>query len=76
MIAMLKCYECATNDATEEAIAICIMCGKGLCMEHAKRVDLPIWEGGYPTPVKVMKKGLPRFVCHECAEILMPGACE
>ena len=76
MIAMLKCYECATNDVTEEAIAICIMCGKGLCMEHAKRVDLPIWQGGYPTPVKILKKGLPRFICQECADVLMPGGCE
>ena len=52
------------------------MCGKGLCMEHAHRVDLPIWEGGYPAPVKVMKKGLPRFVCDDCGNVLMPGACE
>ncbi len=76
MIAMLKCYECATNDVTEEAVAICIMCGKGMCMEHGKRVDLPIWQGGYPAPVKVLKKGLPRFICQECADVLMPGACE
>ena len=76
MIAMLKCYECAKNDSTEEAVALCIMCGKGLCMEHAKRVDLPIWQGGYPVPVKILKKGLPRFICQECADILMPGACE
>ena len=76
MIAMLKCYECAENGDTEEAVAMCIMCGKGLCMEHAKRIDLPIWQGGYPAPVKVLKKGLPRFVCRECGNILMPGACE
>lgn len=76
MIAMLKCYECAINDVTEEAVAMCIMCGKGMCMEHAKRVDLPIWQGGYPAPVKILKKGLPRFICQECADVLMPGACE
>lgn len=76
MIVMLKCYECAKNDSAEEAVALCIMCGKGLCMEHAKRVDLPIWTGGYPAPVKMLKKGLPRFVCSECGNILMPGACE
>lgn len=76
MIAMLKCYECTLKRVKEEAVAICIMCGKGMCMEHAKRVDLPIWEGGYPTPVKILKKGLPRFICEECAEVLLPGACE
>ncbi len=73
---MLRCYECALKDETEEAVAICIMCGKGICMGHAHRIDLPIWEGGYPIPVKVLKKGLPRFVCSDCGNILMPGACE
>ncbi len=47
-----------------------------MCLEHAKRVDLPIWEGGYPAPVRILKKGLPRFVCSDCGNILMPGACE
>jgi hypothetical protein len=73
---MLRCYECAIDNAKNEAVSICIMCGKGLCMEHAKRIDLPIWEGGYPVPVKMLKKGLPRFVCDSCANILLPGGCE
>jgi hypothetical protein len=73
---MLRCYECALQDKVEEAVAICIMCGKGMCMEHAMRVDLPIWTGGYPAPVKILQKGLPRFICRECADVLMPGACE
>jgi len=76
VIYMLKCYQCATNGTGEESVAICIMCGKGLCMNHANRIDLPIWEGGYPTPVKMMKKGLPRFVCSDCGNILLPGSCE
>lgn len=76
MIHMLRCYECATSDAKEEAVSICIMCGKGLCMEHAKRIDLAIWEGGYPAPVKILKKSLPRFVCRDCGNVLVPGGCE
>jgi len=76
VIAMLKCYLCAENDVKNEAVSVCIMCGMGLCIEHARRVDLPIWEGGYPAPVKILKKGLPRFVCSDCGNILMPGACE
>jgi hypothetical protein len=76
VIFMLRCYECAEKESVEEAVALCIMCGKGLCMEHSHRIDLPIWEGGYPAPVKLLKKGLPRFVCRECGNILMPGACE
>lgn len=76
MIFMLKCYQCAENGVDEEAVAVCIMCGMGLCMEHAIMADLPIWEGGYPAPVKVLKKGLPRILCSYCRDILFPGACE
>lgn len=72
---MLKCYECAENGANVEGVAVCITCGIGLCMEHAKRVDLPIWEGGYPMPVKILEKGLPRIMCKYCSEIIIPEAC-
>jgi len=76
VIVMLKCYQCAKEGVEEEAVAVCIMCGMGLCMEHAIRADLPIWEGGYPIPVRILKKGLPRFICSYCRDVLFPGACE
>ncbi len=65
---MLKCFMCDENNKTEEAVAICIVCGMGLCMEHARRADLEIWEGHYPMPVKTMEKDLPRFLCEYCIE--------
>jgi hypothetical protein len=65
---MLKCYIHDENNETEEAVAICIVCGMGLCMEHAQRADLQIWEGKYPMPVKIMPKNLPRFICKYCTE--------
>lgn len=72
----MKGYICAKMGKNTDAVAVCIVCGMGVCMEHAKRVDLPIWEGGYPVPVKMLKKGLPRFVCADCGNVLVPGACE
>jgi len=65
---MLKCFMCDENNKTEEAVSICIVCGMGLCMEHARRADLEIWEGHYPMPVKTMEKDLPRFLCEYCIE--------
>ena len=65
---MLKCFICDENNKTEEAVSICIVCGMGLCMEHARRADLEIWEGHYPMPVKTMKFDLPRFLCEYCIE--------
>ena len=65
---MLKCFVCDEKNKTEEAVSVCIVCGMGLCMEHAQRVHLEIWEGQYPMPVKIMEKNLPRFLCEYCIE--------
>ena len=65
---MLKCFICDENNKTQEAVSVCIVCGMGLCMEHAHRADLEIWEGKYPMPVKAMKFDLPRFLCKYCIE--------
>lgn len=63
---MLKCYDCMEDNTDAEAVSVCIACGKGLCMEHTHRLDVPIWEGSYPMPVKVMDKSLPRIMCEYC----------
>ena len=28
---MLKCYDCSEENKVNEAVGICIVCGKGLC---------------------------------------------
>ncbi|WP_054847991.1 DUF2180 family protein [Methanoculleus chikugoensis] len=60
----MKCYYCALEGKDSEAVAICIVCGMGgLCMEHAIRKDVDVWEGGYPLPSKRVKTPLPRILC-------------
>lgn len=71
---MMKCYDCMEEGKTEEAVSICIFCGKGLCMDHKMVMELPVQTGTYPD-VKVCEKELPKMVCKECFEIIMPGAC-
>lgn len=39
---MLKCYDCLEKSKENEAVGICIVCGKGLCMEHIKQVEFPM----------------------------------
>lgn len=44
----MKCYVCAEQGKDTDAVAICIVCGMGLCTEHAIREETEIWSGGYP----------------------------
>jgi hypothetical protein len=62
----MKCYVCAKEGEDSDAVAICIVCGMGLCVEHLVREEVEIWEGGYPFPSKKLKKTIPRILCQAC----------
>ena len=62
----MKCYLCALAQKETDAVAICILFGMGVCMDHLVREELEIWEGGYPFPSKKMKRTLPRILCKPC----------
>lgn len=62
----MKCYLCALAQKDTDAVAICILCGMGVCMDHLVREELEIWEGGYPFHSKKMKRTLPRILCKPC----------
>ena len=66
----MKCYICAEQGKDTEAVAICIVCGMGLCMKHAIREEQEVWEGGYPFPSKKVSKTLPRILCPYCSEAI------
>jgi hypothetical protein len=38
----MKCYECIKMGTYADAVALCTICGMGLCMEHAIRENLPV----------------------------------
>ena len=66
----MKCFIDAKEGKDKDAVAICIVCGMALCMDHVVREDVTIWEGGYPFPSGKVKKSLPRILCPECAAAL------
>ncbi|MEN6329559.1 MAG: DUF2180 family protein [Methanobacteriaceae archaeon] len=66
----MKCYICAQEGKDSDALAICIVCGMGLCQEHIIRQEMEIWEGGYPFPSSKVKKTLPRILCPFCYNAL------
>jgi hypothetical protein len=64
---MLKCYDCSEENKVNEAVGVCIVCGKDLCTEHIKQIELPM-KGGYPMSHLTLKKDLPRMMCQECID--------
>ncbi len=65
----MKCYVCAKQGVDKDAVAICIVCGMGLCMGHAFKEELPvkdIIDWGFGEEKIVYPNALPRFICAEC----------
>ncbi len=70
---MMKCYKCLEENNDTEAVAVCIVCGMGLCMDHVKVMELPVSAGKYPE-YKECKVPLPRFLCRDCLDQIMVDA--
>jgi hypothetical protein len=66
----MKCYICAQEGKDSDALAICIVCGMGLCQEHIIHQEIDLWEGGYPLPSEKIKATLPRILCPYCYKAL------
>ncbi|MBO8182836.1 MAG: DUF2180 family protein [Archaeoglobus sp.] len=64
----MKCYICKEQGKDTDAVAICIVCGMGLCVNHLVREEIEIWEGGYPFPARKLEKTIPRILCPMCYE--------
>ncbi len=65
----MKCYECAKLGKDEDAVAICVICGMGLCMEHSLRENLPVVDfidWGFGKEEHRYPVDIPRFLCSEC----------
>ncbi|MBE6493356.1 MAG: DUF2180 family protein [Methanosphaera stadtmanae] len=66
----MKCYMCSLEGKETEAVAICIVCGMGLCEDHIVREEIELWTGGYPFPSEKLDQTLPRILCRQCYEAL------
>jgi hypothetical protein len=67
------CYICNEPDRQSPAVAICIVCGMGLCREHVVREEVPVYEtvsaGMTPSRHK-LPETLPRILCPPCHKAL------
>jgi len=69
----MHCYICSQQNKETPAVAICIVCGMGLCKEHLIREELPVWEKlhtGMAETRRKLPESLPRFVCPPCHQAL------
>jgi hypothetical protein len=65
----MNCYDCLP--ASHPAVAVCCLCGKGVCIEHCVRQGRTVLEhvpSGMSAQIRRTGRSLPRMVCQECAE--------
>ena len=69
----MKCYVCAKKGLDNEAVAVCIVCGMGVCMEHATVEEVTFWEAQSLESATVsgafggsVAKKIPRILCPYC----------
>jgi hypothetical protein len=69
----MNCYVCKLQGKDEPAVAICIVCGMGLCLDHVVREELPVYESvnaGMAASRHKLPATLPRILCSECYQAL------
>ncbi|MDO8728205.1 MAG: DUF2180 family protein [Candidatus Methanoperedens sp.] len=66
----MKCYICAKNGKDTDAVAVCIVCGMGVCMKHSIREETPVWKGDYPVRLEKDIENIKRILCQPCHEAL------
>ena len=65
----MKCYICAKQGVDSDAVAMCVVCGMGLCMGHAFKEELlvrDVIDWGFGEERIEYPHTLPRFICPEC----------
>lgn len=69
----MRCYICDQQGKESPAVAICVVCGMGLCRDHAIREELSMWETVHQGPAPTRRRlpqSLPRFLCPPCQAAL------
>ncbi len=71
----MQCYDCAAQTKAADAVGICVLCGRGVCLQHAQLQHLPQFRNagtGMGGPVVRSAHDRPRLVCRECAAAVGP----
>ena len=66
----MKCYICAKMGKDTDAVAACIVCGMGVCMEHGINEQNQVRKGDYPVRLEKDIENMKRILCQPCHEAL------
>jgi hypothetical protein len=70
----MKCYINEKEGKERDAVAVCVSCGMGTCMQHTVRREVEVWEGRYPLPSRKLPKKMPRMFYLDCSTACGEGA--
>jgi len=65
----MNCYDCRSQPTP--AVAVCQLCGKGLCHEHVMRFERQVQQvdtASLGLRTLPTGKAIPRMLCRECGE--------
>ena len=70
----MKCYKCAQEGKDSDAVGICIVCGMGLCKDHAIMTEVSFFETEVLERLGISGLGIenkqelkvPKILCDTC----------
>ncbi|HEY0237564.1 MAG TPA: DUF2180 family protein [Friedmanniella sp.] len=62
----MQCYDCAVENQTNTAVAVCSTCGAGLCIQHAVLGHADEWAASVGNQTAVRLAGR-RILCQTCS---------
>ncbi len=69
----MKCYTCDQAGESMEAVSICVICGMGVCRNHAIQRDVPVMgtlRQGLVPVIGPLPQSMMRILCDTCAQAL------
>ena len=62
----MQCYDCAVENKTAPAVAVCSTCGAGLCVDHSVLGHADEWTASVGNPSASKLPGR-RILCQTCS---------
>ncbi|GIV98232.1 MAG: hypothetical protein KatS3mg057_2889 [Herpetosiphonaceae bacterium] len=71
----MDCLKCAEQSVTRSAVAICMLCSSGTCLQHRTQYDITIYshQPGGIVPLRIPEPNPLRVsLCAACTDLMNP----